>query len=99
MLKGLSFQIFSSPLVRAQQTSALICGQVKRCINYIVPQETAEPDDFMICPSYPSILVENSLRNPPKNRDNNRDDSLLAKFLADINVRELWQFLRKFISS
>lgn len=94
LFQWVQFRIFSSPLLRARQTSAIICQKIRNCTRNIVPINGI----ITSCMNCPWVIPEFSIGNPKKNMDNWRYNSYAQKIFAD-NASWLMEFLIKVVSS
>ncbi|MBX9809835.1 hypothetical protein K2X92_05585 [Candidatus Gracilibacteria bacterium] len=94
IFRQLQLHIYSSPFLRARQTSAIICQRVRSCTRDIVPVNGI----IHSCQECPGIVPEVSIGNPAKNIDNGRYNSALQKFFVD-NTNGMMEFLLGIISS
>ncbi len=92
--EGLNFRLFASPLIRSQQTAAIICQKVNSCTRDIILNDTTNGFS-LTCASCPFITLEETIANPKKNREDDRYNSYAHKLFADDNMKWLIEFLTK----
>ena len=95
----MQFHLFTSPLIRARQTAAIICQKVRNCVRNIIPVNDNDLYTIPSCKNCPAVTPEDTIINPPNHREAEQYDGWLSNYDSDPHSIRRSQFIKKLVSS